>query len=198
MRALAPTLFFLLAACTAAPPAAPEPLAARLLEELEAGRADSARELFEPVADRTEYREKIYPVLYGAARTHYADGDATRAVVLLRFLHERYPEASSAREALVYALFLERAGLEAPDPTRTAELGALLAELRREADAAPVWLDLIEAQQALDCGDAAQARTAYARFLADWDRRPGDARLTVYVDDIGRELDGRGGQDGGR
>jgi hypothetical protein len=158
------------------------------VSELEAGNVEEANDLFEIVEDDAEYREKIYPVVYGAARTRYQEGNATSSVALLRFLHEGYPDAGAVPEALLYALFLERAGLTEPDPALAAEIESLLAELRREKTALPVWVDLIEAQQSIDRGDTVLAREAYARFLGAWDGRPADPLLAVYVDDIGRHL----------
>ena len=184
--------FPFLASCAAAPPGPPEELASTLLSELDAGRTSEARELFELVEDDAEYRDKIYPVLYGAARARYQDGNASGAAVVLRFLHAGYPEAVSVREAFLYSLFLERAGKGAPEPAVASEIDELLAELREqprpENSAPPVWIDLIEAQHRLDRGESAQAREAYARFLASWDRRPNEALLALYVDDIGRHL----------
>lgn len=182
------SLVLLVDACKTAPPAPPEELANTLVTELDAGRVEEAEKLFARVEDDAEYRDKTYPVLYGAARTRYQDGNASGAAVLLRFLHDGYPEAGSVPEALLYSLFLERAGQEKPDPELAAEIDGLIAELRREKTTLPAWVDLIEAQQAIDRGDTELAGEAYARFLGAWDRRPGDPFLAVYVDDIGRHL----------
>lgn len=185
--------FPLLFACAAAPPAPPEELASMLLSELDAGRAPEARELFEPVADDEVYRDKIYPVLYGAARARYQEGNAAGAAVVLRFLHESYPAAASVREALLYALFLGRAGKAPADPDLGIEIEELLAEVRQQSPPLPVWIELIEAQQGIDRGDQDRARAAYERFLATWDRRPNEVLLALYVDDIGRSLALAGG-----
>ncbi len=201
------SLVLLVGACAIAPPAPPEELANTLVSELDAGHVEEARKLFALVDDSAEYRDKIYPVLYGAARARYQDGNAAGAAVLLRFLHEGYPEAGAVPEALLYALILERAGREEPDPALAAEIDGLLAELRQERTTLPVWLDLIEAQQAMDRGDPELAREAHARFLGAWDGKPGGPFLAVYVDDIGRHLGpapgserapGGGGQEGGQ
>src|SRR6185503_16224014 len=110
--------------------------------------------------------DKIYPVLYGAARTRYQEGNSMGSVALLRFLHGTYPSAASVREALLYALFLERAGAKSADPELVAEIDGLLADLRAAEAPLPAWIDLIEAQQAIDGRDSVRAREAYARFLA--------------------------------
>jgi len=177
-----------LAACvtTSSPP--PEELANELITTLDEGKTDEARERFERVEHDAEYRDKIYPVLFGAARRRYLEGNGAGAAVLLRFLHEGYPDAVAVREALVYSMFLERASVEHPDPALTVELEQLLAEMRATEGPLPVWVDLIEAQQGIDRGDTEGARAAYERFVASWDRRPGDPVLEVYVDDIGRYL----------
>jgi outer membrane protein assembly factor BamD (BamD/ComL family) len=191
---LLPSFAFLFAGCAATPPAPPEELANTLLTELEAGKVDEARKLFEIVEDDDEYRDKIYPVIYGSARTRYLEGNPSNAAVLLRFLREGYPDAHAVPEALLYALFLQRAGQAEADPALTAEIDSLVSDLREEKTTLPVWMDLIEAQQAFDRGDVELARAAYSRFLATWDRRPNDPLLYVYVDDIGRHLDAGDGE----
>jgi outer membrane protein assembly factor BamD (BamD/ComL family) len=180
--------FLLLAACRTAPPAPPDELAKTLLTEIDAGRAKEARELFERVADDEEYRDKIYPVVYGAARTRYQEGNAAGAATLLRFLHGAYPSAASVREALLYALFLERAGAKDSDPELAAEIDELLADLRAAEAPLPAWIDLIEAQQAIDGRDPVRARDAYARFLASGNHQPNDRLMALYVEDIGRYI----------
>ena len=184
-----------LAACASAPPAPPEELANQLVTTLDEGRTKDARELFERVEDDAEYRDKIYPVLYGAARDRYQSGNSAGASTLLAFLHEGYPEAAAVREALLYSLFLQRASSEKPDPELMADIEQLVAEMRSTEGTLPVWIDLVEAQQGIDRGDSASAREAYARFLSAWDHRPSDPVLAVYVDDIGRWL---GSAEGGR
>lgn len=181
-------LLLVLAGCVtpASPP--PEELANELITTLDEGKTKEARERFERVEDDAEYREKVYPVLFGAARGRYQQGDGAGAAVLVRFLHEAYPDAVAAREALLYSLFLARASQETPDPALSAELEQLLADMRAGEGPLPVWVDLIEAQQGIDRGDTTGARAAYERFVAAWDRRPGDPVLEVYVDDIGRYL----------
>jgi hypothetical protein len=178
------TFMALLAGCASTPPGPPEEVAPRIVAALDAGRSKDAAELFEASA-RDEGAEELYPLLYEEARARYQKGESEASARVLAFMSERYPRALAVREALVYALFLERAESDVPSPELVQALGAAVAELK-ESGAAPPWVGLVEAQQAIDRGEPDAARAAFAGFMKTWDGRP--AELAVYVDDIDRYL----------
>jgi hypothetical protein len=179
------TLALLAAACAATPVGPPEEVAPRIATALDAGKSDEAAELFEGAADDGG-SEKLYPLLYEEARGRYRGGECARSARLLRFMADRYPRALAVREALVYALFLERAASETPAADVLQELDAAVADLRRQGSA-PHWIELVEAQLSIDRGEPARARTHLASFREAWDGQPPE--LVVYVEDIGRYLD---------
>jgi hypothetical protein len=154
-----------------------------LLDEGETGKAE---DLFEASARADAARDQLYPLLYETARARYELGEATGSAAILRFMAEQYENSRAVDEALVYALFLQRAGTEVPPPELVQELGAAISRLRESATEAPAWVELAAAQQAIDRGDLGAARQAYARFqLAEKEASP---QLTVYIEDIDRYL----------
>jgi hypothetical protein len=176
----------LLAGCASTPPGPPEEVAPEIVAHLDAGRNADAAELFERAADSQAGREALYPLLYDEARARFQEAEHQPAARVLGFMAARYPRALAVREALVYALFLQRAADAVPTPELVRALGDALAELRTSASAPPPWLALAEAQQAIDRGELVTARAAFAGFQELWDGRP--AELTVYVQDVGRYL----------
>jgi len=176
----------LFAACISTPAGPPETVAGEILAALEAGESAKADKLFKPVARKEEYRQKIYPTLYGAAQDRYDRDDIDGSVDILRFLGEHYPDATAVREALVYGLFLQRSTLDEADPDLSAEIDGSLAKVRAKTATPPVWFDLVETQQEIDRGRLVEARAAYERFRSNWEGTPDS--LWVYVDDLERYL----------
>jgi hypothetical protein len=179
------TWVVLLAGCASTPVGPPEEVAPRIVAALDAGKEHDAVELFEASAREKGAAERLYPLLYEEARARYQKGESEPSARVLAFMSRRYPEALAVREALVYALFLERAESEVPAPELVAAIGTAIEELRK-AGASPPWIALVEAQQAIDRGEPDAARAAFAGFKQDWDGRPEE--LTVYVEDIERYL----------
>jgi hypothetical protein len=173
----------LLAGCRTAASGPPEELAPRMVAALDAGDEEAAAELFDATSDGA--RERLYPLLYEEARTRYAGGMSAEAARVLRFMAPRYPRARAVREALVYALFLERARAPEAPPELVAELDALVGELRAAGEP-PLWIALVEAQLAIDRGEPLAALEALAAFQSGWDGQPEE--LAVYVDDLERYL----------
>lgn len=189
---LVPTALALLlaAGCAAAPSGPPQELAVRLIAELDAGDPEEAHGLFARVRGDAAYRERIYPILFETARQRYERGEAGGAAALLRFLAQEYPTALSVREALLYALFLQRAGELEPDLARSIELTTLAQEVRAaSADPSP-WLALAETQAAIDQGRLPEARASLASFQERWDGQP--SALVAYVEDLDRYLRSHG------
>lgn len=182
----------LLSACASAPSQAPDELAVSLVADLEAGDRSAASKRFKPVADNEEYRELIYPVLFDAARASYEAGNGESAVSLLRFLVDKYPAAQGAREAFLYALFLERGSVLEADEATNEEIQEQLDALREEGATPPNFVRLVAAQAAIDRGDMGAARSELDQFLAAWDGQP--ARLLPYVEDLTRYISLQGGQ----
>jgi hypothetical protein len=174
------------AACATVPADPPGVVGARLVEHIEAGRLADASAEFDAVAANAHYRERIYPIVYEAARRRYADAEPAQAIALLRFLTERYPQAMAAREALLYAHLVHRGTQVRPDPAALDEIDRLLGELRDSSTPLPIWIELVAAQQAIDRGDLAEARAAVAGFRAGWDGAP--AELGLYVEELERYL----------
>lgn len=179
----------LAAACASAPrpTGPPEELGPLVVAELEAGRPDAARELLEPALADEAYAERLYPVLYEAAREQYEAGDPALAADVLALVVEGYPEADAAREALASALFLERAGRSQADPESVQELAGAIDDARRHLADPPAWLELAAAQNAIDRGRLAEARQSLELFRQTWDGEP--AALALYVEDVERWLD---------
>lgn len=186
MRSLPCVLTLLLAACAGTPSGPPEMVAEGILADLDAGRPQAAAERFRAAAADADVRQRIYPMLYGDARRRYESGDYASAGLCLEFLAEHYPDAAAVREALVYALFLERSRLPAADPELVERIGRALTAVHERSVDPPAWLDLVAAQNALDQARPEQARVALARFHAGWDGHP--AGLQTYIEDLDRYL----------
>lgn len=177
-------LALVLGGCASAPSGPPEEVAGRILTSLDADRPGEARASFERVADDRAYRREVYAILYSSAGERYASGDPEGAATLLRFLAEAYPDAPAVREALVYSLFLVRSRSEHATPESNRELEHWARELGEVPGARSPWLDLVDAQLAVDGDDPAGAREALTRFLESWNGEP--AALLPYVEDLGR------------
>ena len=173
-----------LAGCVTVPSGPPDQLAAEVLAAIDEERVDDARALFEPVSGDASYREKMFPILFEGASQRFEAGDTAASTRVLRFMDEGWPDARGVDEALVYSLFLERARASEADPTVSAEIESALADLT--AEGAPVWVDLIRAQNAIDRGRLGEAREDYERFLTAWNGEP--PALEAYVEDVGRFL----------
>ena len=154
---------------------------------LDEERADDAEELFEASASEAGATEQIYPLLYEEASKRYQKGEGARSARILGFMARYYPKARAVREARVYALFLERAQGDVPEPELVKDIGTAVGDLRKAGGETPLWIGLVEAQLAIDRGELVAAREAFAGFQKDWDGSPEE--LTVYVEDIDRYLD---------
>ncbi len=175
----------LLWSCAMAP-TDPSAYGVQIISDLDAGQDSAAQEAFDRFADDDQFRETLYPVLFGEARSRYLDGDYEGAARVLRFTADRYPKAVAVREALLYSLFLLRADLAQPDSSLSHEMDTILAALDElGGDAAP-WADLVATQNAIDLGQLEAAKAPYERFRAAWDGQPAD--LEPYVEDLGRYL----------
>jgi hypothetical protein len=173
------------AACVTATTSPPDELAADIVVALDAGERARADALFDSVAKDATYSERVYPVVFGAARQRFESGEYGAAAERLDFLADAYPRAGSVRAALLYSLFLQRAGGETT-PALADALESAAGDVRETSSVPPVWVDLIDAQVAIDGGHLPAAQQSYDRFLASWNGTP--ATLTVYVEDLGRYL----------
>lgn len=173
-------------ACASTQSASPDELAQSIVTALDAGDSGRAKSLYATVEDDQAYRDKLYPVIFGAARERFEAGNAQDAAAQLQFLSEAFPKAASVRVALAYSLFLVRAGEDQPDPELTTALRSAVEGVRESSSPPPSWIDLIDAQRAIDDGKLEEARSSYDRFLANWNGDPGS--LVVYVEDVGRYL----------
>ena len=128
----------------------------------------------------------IFPILYDTAQARFEAGETQSSADVLRFVIDQHPDAVSHRQALIYALFLDRASQPEADRDLTTEIDQAIKGLR-ELEANPVaWLDLVETQQQIDRGDTLAARKSFAKFLDGWDQEP--VELMLYVEDINRYL----------
>jgi hypothetical protein len=159
---------------------------AQIVEYLKRGQQDQAAAAFSAAAPFDDYREKIYPLLYEAARNRHRQADMAGAQTLLEFLAVRYAEAMAVREALLYVLFIQRGERERADPVALAKADRLLEELRAGRSELPVWVELVAAQQALDGNRPEDAQVALDRFRAGWNGEPKE--LSEYVVEIDRFL----------
>ena len=165
------------------PPAA---VGAQIVEFLKRGQQDEAAAAFSAAAPFQEYREKIYPLLYEAARSRHRQADMAGAQELLEFLAVRYQDAMAVREALLYVLFIQRGEQARVDPVALAKADRLLEELRAGRAQLPVWVELAAAQQAIDGHRPEDARVALDRFRDGWNGEPKE--LSEYVVEIDRYL----------
>jgi hypothetical protein len=131
-----------------------------------------------------EDRALAYPVLHGQARTAWEQRDYATCIRINRFLVAHYPERVSAREALLYALFMNRARTgEVPNAATLREMAELGTAIRKVSKQPPVWVDLALAQAAIDAGQVRTARSSMTRFRSRWNGRP------AALGDYARELD---------
>ncbi len=172
-----------LAGC-AAVPGPPEEIAPKIVALLDEGNTAEAEELFEASSFSSD---QLYPLLYETARGRYERGEEEPgSAAILRFMAQQYPNSLAVREALVYALFLERAGVEQPGAELVAEIDGAIARLQQDGFASPSWVGLVQTQQAIDRGDLGTAREVFARFQQN--KAETTPELTVYIEDIERYL----------
>lgn len=187
MRPLLPILLLAISsACATTPPAPPGEVGNDIVLALAEGRSADAERLFERSAAHEDHSERIYPVLFEAARERYESGDYAGASGLLGFMAEHYPDSEAVHEARLYALFLQRATEEDPEPRLVDELEQGLEPVLASGDA-PAWAHLVHTQCAIDRGELAEARTALKTFETRWDGEP--AALTPYVVELVRYLE---------
>jgi hypothetical protein len=185
MRAVLCALPLLLCACSTTKSAGPPAeVADQIVLAIESDQDARAGDLFDRAT--SDDQDSMYPRLYQAAQSRYEAGDNTGAIELLRFMVENYLDAMSVRQALLYALFVERGTVASAAPGWTEECDRTLAQLRSSASSLPPWVDLCEAQLRADQGRTEDARRAFASFLQGWDGDPPE--LAVYVDDLERYL----------
>lgn len=193
LRPVLPSLLSLggaLLGCNSVPTGPPEEVAPRIVALLDSGKTEDAQDLFDAAA-RGDGRERLYPLLYETARGRFERGEASGSTAVLRFMAQEYEKSAAVREALVYALFLQRAALEKPTPALLEETGAALAKLRANATEVPPWIELVQAQDAIDRGELRAAREAFARFRQSGQESPPE--LVTYVHDIDRYLSSHSG-----
>jgi hypothetical protein len=178
------------AGCKSTSGVAPADAADQIAAKLAAGERNEAERFFDTVDDDEDDREAIYAVLYEQAQAHYEAREYTPAAHILRFLVDEYSDGRSAKEALLYALFMERGRTQkAADAKTLDEMADLIKDLRDED--APVWVDLAAAQVAADKKDFAGASKHLNRFRENWDGNP--AGLENYLREIARFVETEGG-----
>ena len=152
----------------------------------EAGDQEEARRIFNSFARSSVKRDQVYASLFNAAETRYERGDGAGAARILELVTQEYPAAVAAREALVYALFVDRAGSEEPSESQI-EAMELAIDAAREASPQPsVWVGLAATQVAIDRDNTTAARAEFDGFLQAWEGEP--ASLMPYVEDLDRYL----------
>ncbi len=166
--------------------AGPEEAAVAVLTALEEGRSTDAERIYGTFTRSRTNEELLYPVLYDAARSRFEGGEPARAAQVLELLVDRHPTAAGSREALVYALFLERAELGEATSEQSARLSEAIAGLRGTSTRIVPWVDLAETQLRIDEGRLDEARDSFARFLGTWEGEP--ASLLTYAEDLNRYL----------
>ncbi len=164
----------------------PSEATAAIVTSAEAGDMDEASRIFDGYARSSVARDRVYAQLFDAAEARYESGQPMNAANLLRFVSGRYPNAIAAREALVYALFLERVDRGEADDELRRDMEAAIADVRSKAPRPANWIDLASTQASIDAGDLDQARTTFASFLGVWEGSP--ASLMPYVEDLDRYL----------
>lgn len=164
----------------------PEEATAAMISAAVAGDMPEAELIFETFADDPVQRDRAYVALFGAASERYGTGRSAEAANVLTFVTDRYPHAAAAREALVYALFLERAEAGAANEASSSAMKKAITAVRAGGATSPPGVELAETQVAIDGGDLDRARETFDAFLVGWDRTPAD--LVVYVEDIDRYL----------
>lgn len=164
----------------------PEKATTAIIAAAAAGDVQEAGRIYDSLLDDPVQRDRVYAAVFNAASQRYESGQSAEAANLLTFVTEHYPNAAAAREALVYALFLERAEAGATGDTSTGALKEAIADVRSGVARPSAWVELAETQVAIDDGDLQRARATFDTFLTSWDRAPAD--LVVYVEDIDRYL----------
>jgi hypothetical protein len=164
----------------------PEEATAAITTAAATGDMQEAGLIFDSFAEEPVQRDRVYAALFDAASVRYESGRNAEAANLLTFVTERYPHAAAAREALVYALFLERAEVGAATDASTSKMKKAITAVRSGVATSPPGVDLAETQVAIDGGDLARARDTFDAFLTSWDQTPPE--LVVYVEDIDRYL----------
>lgn len=164
----------------------PEEATTAIISSAAAGDVQEAGRIFDSLADDPVQRDRVYAALFNAASQRYESGQSAEAANLLTFVTEHYPNAAAAREALVYALFLERAEAGATTEASTGALNEAITSVRSGVTRPPTWVELAATQVAIDDGDLARARETFDSFLTSWDQQP--SGLALYVEDIDRYL----------
>jgi hypothetical protein len=152
----------------------------------EAGNHEEARRIFNSFARSSIQRDKVYANLFNAAETRYERGNGAAAARILELVTVEYPAAVAAREALVYSLFVDRAGADAPSEGQTESMALAISAAREASGRRSPWVDLAATQVAIDRGDTSAARAEFDGFLQGWDGEPAD--LLPYVEDLDRYL----------
>jgi hypothetical protein len=166
--------------------ATPEEATTAIITAAGAGDVQEAGRIFDSFAADPVERDRVYAAVFNAASERYEAGNSAEAANLLTFVTEHYPNAAAAREALVYALFLERAESGAMAAASTGELKAAITSVRAGVTVPPTWVELAATQVAIDDGELARARETFDAFLTTWDQQP--SGLALYVEDIDRYL----------
>lgn len=159
--------------------------ALEVVVRLDAGELDSAGALYDDYGRWQGADDALFVELYDAARERFDVGDARGAAVVLDLLADRHGDAVSVHEARVYARFVAHA--ERADADSGESLDGAIADLRALAPLGVGWVDLAEAQRAIDRGELDRAREVLANFLGAWTGQP--AELAPYVVDLERYLE---------
>lgn len=164
----------------------PEEATGALIEAAERGDVDEASRIFDTFARASVQRDRVYARAFDAAMVREDAGEAVKSANILKFVCEKYPGATSAREALAYSLWMERNGSEEASEGQTKDLRAAINDVRSATSKPAVWMDLAETQVAIDEGDLDRAREAFGTFLFNWDGTP--VSLMAYVEELERFL----------
>jgi len=182
---LAVMLIPVTAACSSTPDLSPDDASNKIAEDLAAGNVEEAAETYDDIDGSDHHRQAVYATVYERAGSYYRKERFPEAIVMLRFLYERYPDAAAPRLALLYAHFLNRGRQETtPERDELKEVDTLIKEIRKADEHYPWWVDLAAAQAAIDAGKMNDARKEYALFKTKWDGQPGEARF--YVEEFER------------
>ena len=165
----------------------PTEATAAIVESVDEGERQEASRIFDTFARGSTQREQVYAELFGTAEQRYRNKRAEGAADVLEFVCAKYPGAVNAREALVYARFMERAENGVPKVGQAEAMEAAIADYRSVADRPSAFVDLALVQLAIDDGDLGQAREDFRNFLGTWDG--GSPEIMLYVEDLGRYLE---------
>ncbi len=162
-------------------------VAIEVAAHLMGGDVVAAEDAMMAVEEREDY-DALYSLLFDRAQSLAGDQDYDSCIRINRFLTKVYPGERSAKEALVYSLWLARAQSgQAHDAATVAEIDAVSARIRADGEAVPVWVDIALTQAAIDGGDLEAARVAMNRFNDRWDREP--PSLRAYAAELDRYID---------